>query len=85
MIFKQCLFNQAKQCSNCKCWFTTQKSLKHHIRHCRRSNSEETLNVLGISAPNPLLSNFTPGVETNEFNKSNHKNRTSMNMMTTNK
>ncbi len=61
----------SKQCPNCKCWFTTQKSFKHHIRHCRRSNCEETLNNLGISAPNPLLSNFTPGVETNVFNQSN--------------
>ena len=55
----------SKQCLNCKCWFTTQKSFKHHIRHCRRTNCEEMLNDLGISAANPLLSNFTPGVETN--------------------
>jgi hypothetical protein len=61
----------SKQCSNCKCWFTTQKSFKHHIRHCRRTNCEETLNNLGISAANPLLSNFTPGVETNVFQQSN--------------
>ncbi len=60
-----------KPCLNCKHWFTTQKSFKHHIRHCRRSNCEETLNDLGISAPSPLLSNFTPGVETNVFNHSN--------------
>jgi hypothetical protein len=56
---------------NCKRWFTTQKSFKHHIRHCRRTNCEETLNDLGISAANPLLSNFTPGVETNVFQQSN--------------
>jgi hypothetical protein len=29
------------------------------------------LNDLGISAPNPLLSNFTPEVETNVFQQSN--------------
>jgi hypothetical protein len=57
-----------KQCPNCKCWFTTQKSFKHHhIRHCRRTNCEDTLNDIGISAANPLLSNFTLGVETNVF------------------
>jgi hypothetical protein len=61
----------SKQCPNCKCWFTTQKSFKHHIRHCRRTNCEETLNNFGISAANPLLSNFTPGVERNVFQQSN--------------
>ncbi len=60
-----------KQCPNCKCWFTTQKSFKHHIRHCRRTNCEEMLNGLGISAANPLLSNFPPGVERNVFQQSN--------------
>jgi hypothetical protein len=50
----------SKQCPNCKRWFTTQKSFKHHIRHCRRTNCEETLN-----------NNFTPGVETNVFQQSN--------------
>jgi hypothetical protein len=61
-----------KQCPNYKHWFTTQKSsFKHHIRHCRRTNCEEMLNDLGISAANPLLSNFTPGVETNVFQQSN--------------
>ncbi len=58
-----------KLCPNCKCWFTTQKSFKHHIRHCRRTNCEETLNDLGLSAANP--SNFTPGAETNVFQQSN--------------
>jgi hypothetical protein len=29
------------------------------------------LNNLGISASNPLLSNFTPGVQTNVFQQSN--------------
>jgi hypothetical protein len=29
------------------------------------------LNNLGISAANPLFSNFTPGVETNVFQQSN--------------
>jgi hypothetical protein len=61
----------SRQCPNCKCWFTTQKSFTHHIRHCRRTSCEETLNNLGISAANPLLSNFTPGVETNVFKQSN--------------
>jgi hypothetical protein len=61
----------SKQCPNCTRWFTTQKSFKHHIRHCRRTNCEETLNDFGISAANPLLSNFTPGVETNVFQQSN--------------
>jgi hypothetical protein len=61
----------SKQCPNCKCWLTTQKSFKHHIRHCRRTNCEETLNDLGVSAANPLLSNYTPGVETNVFQQSN--------------
>ncbi len=60
-----------KQCPNCKCWFTTQKPFKHHIWYCRRTNCEETLNNLGVSAANPLLSNFTPGVETNVFQQSN--------------
>ncbi len=48
-----------------------QKLFKHHIRHCRRTNCEETLNNLGIYAANPLLSNFTPGLETNVFKQSN--------------
>jgi hypothetical protein len=61
----------SKQCPNHKCWFTTQKSFKHHIRHCRRTNCEEMLNDLGISAANPLLSNFTPGIETHVFQQSN--------------
>jgi hypothetical protein len=60
-----------KECPNCICLFTTQKSLKHHIRHCRRANCEETYNDIGISAAKPLLSNFTPGVETNVFQQSN--------------
>jgi hypothetical protein len=61
----------SKQCPNCKRWFTTQKSFKHHIRHCRRTNFEHTLNNLAISAANPLSSNFTPGVQTNVFQQSN--------------
>jgi hypothetical protein len=60
-----------KQCPNCKCWFTTQKSFKHHIRHCRRTNCEETFNDIGSSAANPLLSNYTSGVETNVLQQSN--------------
>ncbi len=60
-----------KQCPNCKCWFNTQKSFKHHIKHCRRTNCEETGNDIGISAANPLLSIITPGVETNVFQQSN--------------
>ncbi len=60
-----------KQCPNHKCWFTTQKSFKHHIRHCRRTDCEETLKDFCISAATPLLSNFTPGVETNVFQQSN--------------
>jgi hypothetical protein len=61
----------SKQCPNCKRWFTTQKSFKHHIRHYRRTNCEETLNNLGLSAANSLLSNFPPGVETNVIQQSN--------------
>ncbi len=61
----------SKQCPNCKRRFTTQKSFKHHIRNCRRTNYEETLNDLGISDANPLLSNFTPGVEINVFQQLN--------------
>ncbi len=45
----------SKQCPNCKCWFTTEKSFKHHIRHCRSTNCEETINDLGIFAANPLI------------------------------
>jgi hypothetical protein len=59
------------QWPNCKRWFTTHKSFKHHIRHFKRSNCEETLNDSGISAANPLLSNFTPGGKTNVFQQSN--------------
>jgi hypothetical protein len=36
-----------------------------------RTNCEETLKNLGVSAANSLLSNFTPGVETNVFQQSN--------------
>ncbi len=61
----------SKQCPNCKCWFTTHKSFKHHIRHFRRTNCEHTLNDLGISAENPLMTNLTPGVQTNVFQQSN--------------
>jgi hypothetical protein len=39
--------------------------------HSRRTKCEETLNNLGILAENSLLSNFTPGVETNVFQQSN--------------
>jgi hypothetical protein len=39
--------------------------------HCRRTNCEETLNNVGITAANPLLSNFTPGVETDVFQQFN--------------
>jgi hypothetical protein len=68
----QTMSNQlSKQCPNCKCWFTTQKSFKHHIGICRRTNCEETLNNLGISTANHLLSNFPPGGETNMFQQSN--------------
>ncbi len=61
----------SKQCPYCKRWFTTQKSFKHHIRHCRRTNCEEMSNNLGVSAANPLLSNLTPEVETNVSQQSN--------------
>ena len=61
----------SKQWPTCKCLFTTQKSFKHHIRHCRKTNCEHTLNDLGNSAANPLLSNFTPGVQTNVLHQSN--------------
>ncbi len=61
----------SKQWPTCKCLFTTQKSFKHHIRHCRSTNYEEMLNGLGVSAANPLLSNFTLGVETNVFQQFN--------------
>jgi hypothetical protein len=61
----------SKQCPNCKRWLTAQKSFKHHIRHCGRTNCEETLYNLGISAANPLLSNFIFGVETNVFQQPN--------------
>jgi hypothetical protein len=52
-------------------WFTTQKSFKHHMRHFRRTNCEETFNDIGSSAANPLLSKFTPTVETNVLQQSN--------------
>ncbi len=58
-------------CPNCKCWFTTQKSFNYHIRHCRRASCEGTFNDIGTSAANSLLSNITPGVETNVFQQSN--------------
>jgi hypothetical protein len=61
----------SKQFPNSKRWFTAQKSFKHHIRHCRRTNCEEMLNNLGISAAKTLLSDLTPGVETNVFQQSN--------------
>jgi hypothetical protein len=60
-----------KQCPNCKHWCTIQKSFKHHIRHCRKSNCEEMFNDIGSSAANPLLSNFTSGVETTVLQQSN--------------
>ena len=60
-----------KQCPNCKPWFTTQKSFKHHIRRCRRTNCEKMFNDISSSAANPLLSNFTPGLEPNVFQQSN--------------
>jgi hypothetical protein len=62
-----------KQCPNCKHWFTRRKSFKHHIRHCRRTNCEESFNDIGSSAAAayPLLSNFNPGVETTVLHQSN--------------
>ncbi len=39
--------------------------------HCWRTNYEEMLNDIGLSAANPLLYNFTPGAETNVFQQSN--------------
>jgi hypothetical protein len=71
MIFKPCLFNQANNALIVNGGLQHKSSFKHHIRHCRRTNCEETLNNLGISAANPLLSNFTPGVETNVFQQTN--------------
>ncbi len=61
----------SKQCPNCKRWLTTQKSFKHHIRHCRRTICEEPLNDIGSSTAIPLLSNYTPGVELNVLQQSN--------------
>jgi hypothetical protein len=61
----------SKKCPNCKHWFTTQKTFTHHIRHCRRTNCEKTFNDIGSSAANPLLSNFTPGVEITMLQQSN--------------
>ncbi len=63
--------HSSKQCPNCKHWFTTQKLFKHHIRHCRKTKCEHTLNNVGISAANPLLSNFTLAVQSNVFQQSN--------------
>jgi len=60
-----------KQCPNCKCWLTRQKSFKHHIRHCRGANCVEMFNDIGSTAANPLLSNFTPEVLTTVFQQSN--------------
>jgi hypothetical protein len=60
-----------KECPNWNRWFTTQKSFKHHIRHCRRADCEEMFNDMGSSAANPLLSKFTPGVETTVLQQSN--------------
>jgi hypothetical protein len=61
-----------KQCPNCKrCWFTTQESFKHHIRHCRRANCVEKFNDIGSTAANPLLSNFTPELLRTVFQQSN--------------
>ncbi len=56
-----------KQCSNCKCWVTKQKSFKHHIRHYRRANCVEMFNDKGSTAANPLLSIVTPKVLTAVF------------------
>jgi hypothetical protein len=59
-----------KQCPNCKRWCTRQESFKHQDRHCGGTNCVETFNDIGSSADNPLLSNFTPGVETTVLQKS---------------
>jgi hypothetical protein len=59
-----------KQCSNCQCWFTRQKSLKHHIRHCRRTNCVEMFNDTGSNAAYLLLSIDTPEVLTTVFQQS---------------
>jgi hypothetical protein len=69
--FQVMFMKSSKQCSNCKRWFTTQKSFKHDIWHCWKSNCDETINDKCISAPNPLLSNFTPQVESKVFNQLN--------------
>ena len=45
------------QCPNCQCWFTQQKSFKHHIRHCRRSNDAQTFYNVENTVAIPLLSN----------------------------
>jgi hypothetical protein len=60
-----------KQCPNCNCWFTRQKSFKHCIRYCRRANCVEMFNDIGSTAANPLLSNFTPEVDTTVLQQSN--------------
>jgi hypothetical protein len=60
----------SKQCPKCKCWFTTQKSYNFTLGFVGEPTIKR-LNDLGISAANPLLSNFTPGVETNVFQQSN--------------
>jgi hypothetical protein len=69
MIFKPYLLNQANNAQTVNAGL--QKSFKHHIWHCGRTNCEERLNNLGISTANPLLSNFTPGIETSVFQQSN--------------
>ena len=48
--------NPTKQCPNCKCWFTQQKSFKHHIRHCRRTIAAEREYQRDDTPANPLLS-----------------------------
>jgi hypothetical protein len=71
MIFKPCLFNQTNNA------LTVNAGLQHRSHSnitlgiVGEPTVKKTLNDLGISAANPLLSNFTPEVETNVIQQSN--------------
>jgi hypothetical protein len=45
-----------KQCSNCFGWYSKLNGLKHHLRHCRRSNDCQTSEEVQRHMAHPMLS-----------------------------
>jgi hypothetical protein len=72
MIFKQCLLNQTNNALTVNAGLLHRSHSNITLGIVGEPTVKKTLNNIGISAVIPLLSNFTPGVETNVFQQSNY-------------